>query len=301
MHTSITTYLDYLRSERHYSSNTIVAYDVDLTQFHEFLKRHFGPTTVNLKDIDHLTIRLFLGDVIERGLSKKSVVRKLAAVRSWCKFLVRRGVISSNPALNIVTPKLASKLPSYLEESSITHMMKLPDLSTLEGLRDLAVLELLYGTGMRLSELIGLNMGDIDLQSGTVKVLGKGKKERVVPVGRKASEALSAYFHRRQTIATPGKKDVGRAPVFLSNRGLRMYPKGVYLLVHKYIGRVSEVEQKSPHVLRHTFATHLLNRGADLRAVKELLGHESLSTTQLYTHVSVDRLKRVYGQAHPKA
>ena len=301
MHTSITTYLDYLRNERNYSSNTVVAYDDDLTQFHEFLKRHFGTKTVDLKDIDHLTIRLFLGDLLERGLSKKSVVRKLAAVRSWCKFLVRRGVFSSNPALNIVTPKLASKLPSYLEESSITHMMNLPDLSTLEGLRDRAVLELLYGTGMRLSELIGLNMGDIDLPSGIVKVLGKGKKERVIPVGRKASESLSAYFHRREMIASPGMKDVGRSPVFLSNRGLRMYPKGVYLLVHKYIGAVSEVEQKSPHVLRHTFATHLLNRGADLRAVKELLGHESLSTTQLYTHVSVDRLKRVYGQAHPKA
>jgi integrase/recombinase XerC len=178
-------------------------------------------------------------------------------------------------------------------------MMALPDVSTPAGRRDRAILELLYGTGIRLGELIGLDDAQVDLKGGTIRVLGKGRKVRIVPVGRKAIDAITRYRAVRAGLVASAGADCGA--LFVSDRGKRMYPKGIYLLVQRYIGAVSDIEKKSPHVLRHTFATHLLNRGADIRAVKELLGHESLSTTQLYTHVTVERLKRIYAQAHPKA
>jgi len=297
----VSTYLDYLSRERNYSSHTLAAYSEDLRQFTEFLKRHFAGDSWSLKSVDHLTIRLFLGDLLEQGMGKRSVARKLAAIRSWMKFLVRKNVLRTNPALNVVTPKLPKKLPVFLDESSINTMMSLPDVSTPVGSRDRAVLELLYGTGMRLSELIQLDLGDVDFYNETVKVFGKGRKHRIIPLGRKAREAMSEYFRKREELFTDATQPDDRKAIFLSVHGRRIYPKGIYEIVHRSIAAVSEIEKKSPHVLRHTFATHLLNRGADLRAVKELLGHESLSTTQLYTHVTVDRLKRIYHQAHPKA
>jgi len=301
MRRHIEAYLDALRNERHSSVHTVLAYAEDLRQLHEFLTRHFSSPTYRLESIDQLTIRLFLGDLLDRGLSKKSVARKLAAVRSFLKFLVKHGMLASNPARNIVTPKLPRSLPVFLDEPAMARMMELPDRSSVEGLRDRALLELLYGTGIRVGELVQLDLEDIDLNGEVVKVFGKGRKERIVPLGRMAKEALRQYFLVRPTqiSSRTGKGEEGAA--FLSARGLRMYPKGAHTIVSRYIGAVSDIEKKSPHVLRHTFATHLLNRGADLRAVKELLGHESLSTTQLYTHVTVDRLRRIYEQAHPKA
>jgi integrase/recombinase XerC len=297
----IQSYLEALRNERHSSSHTVAAYAEDLRQFHEFLSRHYSSGSYAISGIDQLTIRLFLGDLLDRGLSKKSVARKLAAVRSFMKFLAKREVIPTNPALNIVTPKLPRTLPVFLDEPAIERMMAIPDCSTVEGLRDRALLELLYGTGIRVGELVQLDLGSIDLHGDVVKVLGKGRKERIVPLGRKAKEALLRYFGERASLLAKRKGGGEERAAFLSARGLRMYPKGAHVIVSRYIGAVSDIEKKSPHVLRHTFATHLLNRGADLRAVKELLGHESLSTTQLYTHVTVDRLKRIYEQAHPKA
>ncbi|HUL43015.1 MAG TPA: tyrosine recombinase XerC [Bacteroidota bacterium] len=297
----VSPYIDYLARERNYSEHTTAAYAEDLRQFLDFLKRHFAGTPWTLKSIDHLTIRLFLGDLLEQGLGTRSVARKLAAIRSWMKFLVKKNVLRTNPALNVVTPKLPKKLPVFLDESSVETMMNLPDLSTPLGCRDRAILELLYGTGIRLSELIQLDLGDVDFAGETVKVLGKGRKQRIVPLGRKAAEAMSGYLKMREVLFTDTTQADDRKAIFLSVHGRRIYPKGVYEVVRNAIAAVSEIEKKSPHVLRHTFATHLLNRGADLRAVKELLGHESLSTTQLYTHVTVDRLKRIYNQAHPKA
>ena len=187
-----------------------------------------------------------------------------------------------------------------MDESAVERMMSLPDLTTDEGLRDRAILEMLYGGGLRLNELIGLTAADIDLRMNTLRVLGKGRKERILPLGSKAREALLQYLKSDAKRSAGGRRNAG-IPLFHSVRGGKLYPKGVYRIVTKYIGLVSEIEKKSPHVLRHTFATHLLNRGADLQAVKELLGHESLSTTQLYTHVTLDRLKNIYRQAHPKA
>jgi len=285
-------FLDYLRRERNYSPNTVLAYDDDLSQFDAFLRKHFSREHVEASAVDQLTIRLFLGDLLEAGMGRRSSARKLAAVRSFFRFLLRRKVLTSNPALNVVTPKLPRRLPVVLDEQSVARIMEAPDPRTPEGLRDRAILEMLYGTGIRLSELIGLNRESVDLRNDTVKVLGKGNKQRLVPLGRKAKDALLRYLRMR---------DSREPALFLSSRGKRLYPKGVYLIVTKHIRTVSEIEKKSPHVLRHTFATHLLSRGADLQAVRELLGHASLSTTQLYTHVTVDRLKRIYNQAHPRS
>lgn len=297
----IEEFLDYLRRERNYSRNTILAYDDDLAQFGAFLRKHFSTADVEMTAVDQLTIRLFLGDLLERGASRRSSARKLAAVRSFFRFLLRRKYLGTNPALNVVTPKMPRRLPVVLDEPSVTRIMEAPDPKTADGARDRAILEILYGTGIRLGELIGLNRESVDLRNDTVKVLGKGSKQRLVPLGRKAKDALLLYLRvRNSRPAAAVAVDDARA-LFLSSRGKRLYPKGVYLIVTKYIRAVSEIEKKSPHVLRHTFATHLLSRGADLQAVRELLGHASLSTTQLYTHVTVDRLKRIYNQAHPRS
>jgi integrase/recombinase XerC len=297
----IRTFLQYIRQERNYSIHTVASYEDDLRQFSDFLQRHFENRPNMLGEIDHLTIRLFLGDLLEQDFSKSSIARKLAALKSFFRYLHKVHDVKQNPALNVASPKLEKRLPQYLDEATVQRLMAQPDRSTTQGLRDAAILELFYSTGVRLSELIGLQLCDVDFRNTTVKVTGKGSKQRIIPFGRHAKAALERYLEERSHLVKMRKGGAEAETVFLSMRGKRMNPKGVNILVSKYIGNVSEIEKKSPHVLRHTFATHLLNRGADLRAVKELLGHESLSTTQVYTHVSVDRLKKVYAQAHPKA
>lgn len=297
----IQLFLGYLEYERNYSANTITAYREDLTQFQEFLTTYFGTSSVTLAAVDHIAVRHFLGGLLDKGFSKKSTARKLACLRSFFKFLVRKKALEHNPAANIATPKIPKKLPFFLEESSVTKMLELPDKSSALGSRDAAMLELLYSTGMRVGELVGLNVSNIDWSNNTVKVFGKGAKERIIPFGKPARLALKHYLERRGEFVSPATLAHDQQALFFSARGKRVYPAAVYLVVVKYISKVAEIEKKSPHVLRHTFATHLLNRGADIRAVKDLLGHENLSTTQIYTHVSVDRLKRIYEQAHPKA
>jgi len=290
-------FLDYLLKEKQYSPNTIESYEDDLNQFTEYISNE----SVELKYVSHHTVRDFLWDLQDQGLSKRSVARKLASVRSFFKYLKKRKFVEFNPASNVISAKLDKQLPQFVEEASMNKMMEIVDTSTTEGLRDKAILELLYGTGIRLNELVGLNLYHLDVFDRTMKVLGKGNKERVVPIGSKAMEALKHYQTHRQELYSEKTNDDDRTAVFLTKKGKRIYPEAVYRLVRRYIGKVSEIEKKSPHVLRHTFATHMLNHGADLRAVKELLGHENLSTTQLYTHVTVDRLKKVYELAHPKA
>lgn len=297
----IAGFLRHLHAERNYSANTISAYRTDLEQFREFLSDHSGGHGSPVGNVDTLTVRLFLGELGEQGMEKRSIARKLAAVKSFFGYLARRKIIASNPALNLSTPKISRTLPVFLDERAVDRMMELPDISTTAGARDRALLELLYGTGIRLAELTGLTIANVDLRGNTIKVFGKGKKERILPLGVKAVEAMRGYLARR--ILPGGPEGGGTVPdiVFLSSRGRPLDRRQVYRTVNKYISLVSDVEKKSPHVLRHTFATHLLNNGADLRAVKELLGHESLATTQLYTHVTVEKLKRIYNQAHPKA
>ena len=290
MHTMIRAYLEYLDGERNYSHHTIRAYEQDLQQFSRYLE---STGIASFGEIRKDILRAFISMLMQSGISRKSVARKIACLRSLFRFLRRRGTIHANPTLSLVTPKLEKKLPVYLDERSAENMLDRPDCTTDDGKRDAAILELFYGTGIRLSELIGLKIRDADLAEGTLRVRGKGRKERVVPVGRKAGEALKRYLEGRGG----GSAD----PLFVLRSGKRCYPKWVSRMVTKYISEVSEIEKQSPHVLRHSFATHLLNNGADLRAVKELLGHESLSTTQLYTHVSTERLKKVYRQSHPKA
>ncbi|MDI6767062.1 MAG: tyrosine recombinase XerC [Bacteroidota bacterium] len=297
----IQKYLKYIRTEKNYSPHTISSYEDDLISFNDFLSKHFSRSAYSVTEIDHLTLRLFLGDLLEKGKSKRTVARNLASLRSFFKYLVKHRVVKVNVALNMVTPKLSKMLPVFLDEQSTAEIMHIPVDSTVGGLRDRAILELFYSTGIRLNELISLNIGDIDFWNNTVKVMGKGSKQRIIPIGKMAIGALKRYLAVRGELLSPNTHSGDKNAIFLSTRGKRLYPKGVYLIVKKNIERVSEIEKKSPHILRHTFATHLLNRGADLRAVKELLGHENLSTTQLYTHVTVDKLKRIYKQAHPKA
>lgn len=301
-------FLESLSQGRNYSQRTVAAYQLDLSQFDAFLERTGGGRaedrrsgdrrSVDLGSIDLRLLRQFLGELIDAGLSPRSVARKVACLKSFFRFLRRKGAVSADPTSFLSPPRMPKRLPRYLDEESARRLMEQPDRSSPLGARDAAILELFYSTGIRLSELLGLRPSDIDFERRTVTVLGKGRKQRIVPFGSHAESALRAYASVRRSLL-PGD---GTAPpeFFLSARGKRMQPKGVNVLVNRYIGAVADLDKKSPHVLRHTFATHLLNRGADLQAVRELLGHASLSTTQVYTHVSIDRLKRVYAQAHPR-
>ncbi len=294
----IRSFLEYLELERDYSSHTIGSYRTDLEAFAAFLRTEgiSQPADVH-KDV----LRTYLARLIEEGYAKRSVARKIASLRSWFKFLRLKKAVQSNPVLNVRTPKPDKRLPSFLDEASMERMLDMPDRSTLPGQRDAAILEMFYSTGIRLSELIGLNVGDIDRGGCLISVVGKGRKQRIIPIGKKALQAVDVYLSARSDGAASGRSFQSGQPVFVTDGGKRMYPQMVGNIVKRYIGMVSELEKKSPHVLRHTFATHLLNRGADLKAVKELLGHASLSTTQIYTHVTTERLKKVYQQTHPKA
>jgi integrase/recombinase XerC len=291
-------FLESLSQGRNYSPRTIAAYRLDLSQFEEFLRRAGSGRAVDLALVDLRLLRRFLGELIDAGLSPRSVARKVACLKSFFRFLRRKQIVSADPTSLLSPPKAPKRLPRYLDEEGARRLMEQPDRSSPIGARDAAILELFYSTGIRLSELLGVRRADMDLERRTVSVLGKGRKQRIVPFGSHAEAALRLYGTMRPQLAP---KDHEAPPeFFLSVRGKRMQPKGVNELVNRYIGAVSDLDKKSPHVLRHTFATHLLNRGADLQAVRELLGHASLSTTQVYTHVSIDRLKRVYAQAHPK-
>lgn len=297
----VTTFLRSLREERNYSPHTVTSYENDLRHFLLFLREDHKGTLPAPEEVDHRTIRRFLGSLLAAGHARRSVARALACLKSLFAYLHRTGRLPGNPAAGVVTPRLEKTLPEFLDEHAAAELMRQPDRSTPEGCRDAAILELLYSTGMRLAELVGLNREDVDRAGQTLKVRGKGAKERILPFGRPAAAALGAYLAVRENMLKPGTTLREPAALFVTVTGRRVSPRGVYTLVRRCIGAVSEIRKQSPHVLRHTFATHLLDRGADLRAVKELLGHESLSTTQVYTHVTTERLKKIYAQAHPKA
>lgn len=291
-------FLRVLGGERNYSPRTVAAYATDLQQFHVFLQERQGERAPDYAAVDHTLLRAYLGELLATGLEKRSIARKTACLKSFFKFLRRTGVVAHNPTLLLGTPKLDRRLPAVLEEREAALLMGQPDRSTPEGARDAAVLELLYSTGMRLGELLTLREADIDLVGRTVKVTGKGNRQRIIPFGEHAREALRAYLHVRAQFQRAGASPP--AAFFLGNRGGPLGATAVHRLVTRTMNAVSEITKTSPHVLRHSFATHLLDRGADLQAVRELLGHASLSTTQVYTHVGIDRLKKVYAQAHPK-
>lgn len=294
----VRSYLEYLEIERNYSAHTILSYETDLLSLVQFLHRE---EIDSFKNVHKESLRAFIGTLLDEGFSQRSVARKIASMRSLFKYLRRQRIIDGNPTLVLITPKAEKRLPSFLDEESVRQLLLSPDRSTPNGKRDIAILELFYSTGIRLSELIGLNLGDLMQEEGLIKVRGKGRKERIVPVGRKALAAIEEYLKEKKELLPKTDIKINERPLFVMKEGRRLYPQAIGRMIRKYIGMVSEIEKKSPHVLRHSFATHMLNHGADLRAVKELLGHESLSTTQVYTHVSSARMKKVYEDAHPKA
>jgi integrase/recombinase XerC len=246
-------------------------------------------------------LRTFIGFLLDEGFGQRSIARKIASLRSFFKYLRRHKIIEGNPALTLITPKVGKRLPIYLDEPSMRSLLVSTKQTGANKKRDLAIMELFYSTGIRLSELINLTLNDLKQKEGLVKVKGKGRKERFVPVGKKALSVINDYLATRKDVSLSEHTTRLECPLFVTGKGRKLYPQAVGRIVRKYIGEVSEIEKKSPHVLRHTFATHLLNHGADIRAVKELLGHESLSTTQVYTHVSSARMKKVYEESHPKA
>lgn len=292
MQQEIATFIQYLKAERNASSHTLEAYGRDLQQFASFISKEFGPA-FPIHEITHLHIRRYLAS-LHKELSKSSIGRKLAAIRSLFRFLLRRGLLEKNPAELVSTPKREKKLPFHLDIDEVTTLIEAPATLTPLSMRDRAILETLYSSGLRVSELTGLNIGGADLLAGSVRVLGKGGKERIVPLGSKAKKALEEYLELR------GNRELN-APLFLNSRGGRLTRRSVARIVDRYMIHLETMKKASPHTLRHTFATHLLEGGADLRSIQEMLGHASLSTTQKYTHVSIDRLLEVYDKAHPKA
>ena len=300
----IADFLRFLGAERNDSPNTVKAYGRDLASFVEFLDGFYGGTSWKWAGVDRLAIRGYLAQAARRGWSKRTMARALSALRSFYKFLNLHHGIEVNPARAAATPKLEKKLPGYLGREQTDRLFDLAQnaagSNTFQGRRNRAMLELFYSTGMRLSELTGLDMDDLDLAGDAVRVRGKGKKERLLPLGRPAVNALRGYFPRRDEVQR-GAKAPDRRAVFIGERGKRLTNRAVQLIVRGFLDQVSEGRDVSTHSLRHSFATHLLDAGADLRAVQELLGHASLSTTQIYTHTSVERLKKVYHQAHPRA
>ncbi len=296
MERHLRNFLENLENQRNYSVHTVISYNTDLTAFIAYVKKN---NINDIGEVDKQLLRTYVAELIASDFEPSSVARKIASLKSFFKYLKKQKVIQTNPATLLVAPRRSKRLPSVLDEQAMEQLLQQPDRSTDIGKRDAAILELFYSSGIRLSELLQLNVGDLNISEQVIKVQGKGNKQRIVPVGKKAIEAINEYLKIRTDISSTGNYTL--IPMFVTEKGKRMYPQLVRSIVKEYITRVSEIQKKSPHVLRHTFATHLLNRGADLRAVKELLGHESISTTQIYTHVATEQLKAVYRKAHPKA
>lgn len=290
------SFLDYLRFEKRYSQHTVRSYENDIGQFFSFINMHKGSD--ELGDISSTDIRSWMVFMLDKGYSTVSVHRKISSLRTFYRFYMRAGVIKVNPVENIVLPKRQKRLPVFVEEASLDTLLDHYSFGKgYTGMRDRTIIEMLYTTGMRKAELIGLRIGDIDTNNSTVRVLGKRRKERIIPLISSFCDNLIKYIDIRNE-AFP---DHSENWLFLTDRGKKLYDKFVYNTVRRYLDMVTTIEKKSPHVLRHTFATHMLNHGADLNSVKEILGHANLSATQVYTHNTFEKLKKVYKQAHPRA
>jgi len=298
-------YLEYLKVTKNYSFHTILSYETDLKQFSDYISRSAGSKkneelNIQLDDLDLNFLKSFVADLSDpfarkNNYSKKSVSRKISVLKSFYKFLYKRKYIKKNYSSSLIFPKTEKKLPSFLSEKELDKLLGEKYLTEI-SIPDKAIIELFYSTGIRLSELINLKIDRIDFTKKTIKVLGKGSKERIIPFGTEAYKAMKNYLVIRE-ILNVNDLDL----FFLSNSGKKFYPMKVNRLIKKNLSMVTDLKKKSPHVLRHTFATHLLDNGADIRAVKEMLGHESLSTTQIYTHITPERLKKAYKQSHPRA
>lgn len=302
----VAEFLRYLEKERNDSPHTVRAYARDLLAFERFCDAYYGGAGKwSFAGVDRLAVRSFMGELQRRGYSKRTVARAVSALRSFYRFLGSRHGLEVNPARSVRLPKLERRLPAVLDRTEVEELFSLAEREAeggeFEPVRNWAMLEVLYGAGLRLSELAGLNVADVDPIGEQLKVRGKGKKERLLPLGGQAGRALRRYgVVRERLLERLGGGRGDATALFLSKRGRRLSPRAIQLVVRKYL-RAAAGSGWSTHSLRHSFATHLLDRGADLRAVQELLGHSSLSTTQVYTHTSVERLKKVYQRAHPRA
>ena len=289
-------FIDYCRAEKNYSDKTIDTYYTALLQFQEYIAITKSPDT-NTEEITKEEVNYFLGFLHDKGMKKRSIKLKISAVKSFFKFCYKKDIIKSNPASLVVLPKTERTLPSFLLEKEIEKLFASFDTADPLQARNAALIELLYSSGLRISEALSLNINDINEEEHTVKVKGKGNKERIVPVGRKALTALKNYTSMRNKIA----ETITCKALFISNKGKELSQREAYRIINRALQGITEASKKSPHILRHSFATHLLDKGADLQSVSEMLGHSSLSTTQVYTHVSIERLKEAYKKAHPKA
>ena len=303
-------FLDYLRLNRNLSRHTVRAYESDLAQFLAFAAENLGREPL-VEDFDHRLVRGYLASIYERRQASSSSARKLAAVRTFARYLRREELLDGNPGTLVSPPKVARRMPVHMAEDEVGALLAAPDAATPLGLRDRAILELFYASGLRLSELVGLDLEDVNLSSRMVRVLGKGGKERIVPFNPAATTAIRSYLPGRRELqlrdrtgGAPSTRDRGRGrndPLFVNYRGGRLSSRSVARMVQRYVALVGAQRGISPHALRHTFATHLLERGADLRAIQELLGHSRITTTQRYTHVSAAQITELYRRTHPRA
>ncbi|MCK4661939.1 MAG: tyrosine recombinase XerC [Bacteroidales bacterium] len=291
------SFIRYLQFEKRYSKHTVKSYKNDIDQFESFCIIETGK--FNPKTTSHKTIRLWIVKLIEQGISSRSVNRKISTLKTFYKFLLREGIVNINPLDKVLTPKIAKKLPYFVEEEKINLLLNQYDFGNdFEGVRNRLILEMFYASGIRLSELINLKTFDINLNENTLKVLGKRNKERIIPFYNKLSNQIKKYLLVRKEVCN---NNADNDYFFLTKKGNKIYEKLVYRIVNKHLNLITTIEKKSPHILRHTYATHLLNNGADLNVIKELLGHSNLSATQIYTHNTFEKLKKIYKQAHPRA
>ncbi|MFN0081495.1 MAG: tyrosine-type recombinase/integrase [Ferruginibacter sp.] len=289
-------FVDFLHFQKRYSSHTVLSYTNDLFSFFSFLAKEYPDTEVHQVKTSY--IRTWLADMKENEMSSRSLNRKISSLRSFYKYLLKNGIIQSNPVSAVISPKMPKRLPQFVAESDTEKLFTVVEYAEgLQGLTEKLVLQVLYFTGMRKAELISLKDANIDQMNAQIKVMGKGNKERVIPVNNTLVNDLKYYVAEKKRLLPNNESGI----LFISDNGVRLDPKHIYNIVKKYLSKVTTISKKSPHVLRHSFATHLMNNGADLNAVKELLGHSSLAATQIYTHNSIEKLKDVYKKAHPKA
>ncbi|MBU1374005.1 MAG: tyrosine-type recombinase/integrase [Bacteroidetes bacterium] len=288
-------YLKYLQYEKRYSQHTLIAYKKDLSQYYQFLKSSEN----EILTANHHTIRSWMVNLMDENIDARSINRKISALRSFYKFLIKENFLTENPVIKVQTPKVAKKLPTFIPDEKLNSLLDSENSFSddFSGLRDKMVIELLFGTGIRLSELLNLTINSVKAQERTIKVLGKRNKERIVPVNQSLFSLIENYNLEKNKQEFSNNSNL----LIVTNTGAAAYPKLIYRLVQKYLSTISTLDKKSPHVLRHSFATSLLNKGADINAIKELLGHSNLAATQVYTHNSIERLKSIYKQAHPKA
>ncbi len=289
-------FLSYIQFEKRFSRHTIKAYKTDLDQFHDFLLKMYELTKA--QDIEHTHIRAWIVGLMENKITSRSINRKLSTLKSYFRFLIKRGILQEDPMLKVLAPKMGKRLPVVVDAQKMDLLLDQVEFGAdYKGIRDRTILELLYQTGIRRSELINLTFQNLNFDNLQINVVGKGNKERLIPISAALEATLQKYLAIRNAHFPPELFNL----LFVTQKGKKLYPKAVYTIVRRYLSLVTTEEQRSPHVLRHSFATHLSNNGADLNAIKELLGHSSLAATQVYTHNSIERLKQIYQQAHPKA